>query len=166
MSAAGDTEYLTALGQAVFSYALLEYRVIWILETLSPGYINNYRASFRSAAAKLARDLKDQSESIAETKPQLAGKLASLHSDFVKLGRRAMTRCTPIRHHRRREIDTIRQHFNRTSYGTSKPSVRLPRRLVHLKHSEPAFSTKLDKISASDAKRSPRMSATARTYGP
>jgi hypothetical protein len=112
MSAAGDTEYLTALGQAVFSYALLEYRVIWILETLSAGYINNYRASFRSAAAKLARDLKDQSESIAETKPQLAGKLASLHSDFVKLGRRRndLLHANPASSPSGDQI-LIRQHF-------------------------------------------------------
>ena len=87
MSAAGDTEYLTALGKAVFSYALLEYRVVWILEKLSPGYIDKYRASFRTTAAKLSSALEDQSNSLAKTRPQLADKLKSLRSEFVELGR-------------------------------------------------------------------------------
>jgi len=112
MSAAGDTEYLTALGQAVFSYALLEYRVVWILEKLSPGYISNYRASFRATASKLARDLKDQSNSLARTDPQLADKLESLRSEFVKLGRQRndLLHANPASSPSGDQI-LIRQHF-------------------------------------------------------
>jgi len=32
-----DTDYLTELGRAIFSFAVLEYRVMYILEKLSPG---------------------------------------------------------------------------------------------------------------------------------
>ena len=52
-----DTDYLTELGRAIFSFAVLEYRVMYILEKLSPGYINTYRGS-RDSASDIARDLK------------------------------------------------------------------------------------------------------------
>ncbi|MFZ2157229.1 MAG: hypothetical protein WAV72_14065 [Bradyrhizobium sp.] len=114
MSAADDAEYLTALGQAVFSYALLEYRVIWILEKLSPGYLNTYRTSFRTTASKLAGDLKAQSVSLAATKPHLAGQLASLHSEFVKLGRQRndLLHANPASSASGDQI-LIRQHFQK-----------------------------------------------------
>jgi hypothetical protein len=113
MSVAGDIECLTALGQAVFSYALLEYSIIWILEKLSPGFLGAYRASFRATASKLASDLEGQANSLFASKPQLAEKLKSLHSDFVELGRRRndLLHANPASSPQGDQI-LIRQHFN------------------------------------------------------
>src|SRR5260370_8062119 len=77
-----DTDYLTELGRAIFSFAVLEYRVMYILEKLSPGYIHTYRGS-RDSASDIARDLKREIRNVADT--TLATQMALLHSDFCKL---------------------------------------------------------------------------------
>jgi hypothetical protein len=86
VSATNDEKYLTALGRAVFRFALLEYRVIWILEKPSPGYINSYRAS-RKAASAIAKDLKIGTDNLRPSKPDLANEMDAFHDEFDALGK-------------------------------------------------------------------------------
>lgn len=86
MSATNDEKYLTALGRAIFRFALLEYRVIWILEKLSAGYINSYRGS-RKAASAIAKDLKAATNNLRNSSPDLANDMDALHDEFEALGK-------------------------------------------------------------------------------
>jgi hypothetical protein len=84
--AAVDPNYLRALGQAIFSFAVLEYRIIGIIEKLEPGYIDQYRAS-RMSALKIVGRLKTAVGKIPPTGEQLSDALLSLHEDFVRLAK-------------------------------------------------------------------------------
>jgi hypothetical protein len=104
-----DTYYLTELGRAIFRFAVLEYRVMYILEKLSPGYIHTYRGS-RDSASDIARDLKREIRNVADT--TLATQMALLHSEFCKLikQRNDLLHANPATAPNGDQI-LIRQHF-------------------------------------------------------
>jgi hypothetical protein len=84
---ATDPNYLRALGQAIFSFAALEYQVMNIIEKLEPGYINQYRASRTVTAMRIAGRLKTAVGRIPSARRELSDALLLLHNDFERFAK-------------------------------------------------------------------------------
>ena len=74
-------QYLTALGRATYSFAYLEWGIVWLTETLEPGFLNRAQ---KMTAGDIARGFVKAVEKLPDAEPDLP-ELRALAARFQSL---------------------------------------------------------------------------------
>jgi hypothetical protein len=74
-------EYVSALGRAAYNFSYFEWGIVWLTETLSPGFLNRVGGM---TAGTIAREFQDLAAACQETDADDLKALASTFADLVR----------------------------------------------------------------------------------
>ena len=89
-----DDEYLRTLGRALYNFSVLEYAVLWIIETIEPGYMQKYRKEGLSAG-QIATQFISSTASVQDTALRVKLSLMAARFQSLKNSRNDLLHANP-----------------------------------------------------------------------
>lgn len=93
-----NDEYAKIVGKAIYMFAYYEWTIIYIIENLKPGYINEYSRMTIKTSGTVSKDLKEVIDSLDSIFTSKKNNLEACHKSFSELieKRNALMHAHPV----------------------------------------------------------------------